>query len=373
MRSTPFSGLLRVTRRFPAACSASPNQPRRVQAGLVRPNMGRARIATAIALLLCLGSAPAASAPAASAAASQVKEELEPSDAPVPQAPVAPPPIEIEAPIPATVTPTVPDSARPLADDSAKAASVPAAPVPVVPGEPAAAPAEPAAAVAESPGAPDAEDVTIEVDPGQSRNKDKSLPLAMLFSATLPGSGEFYLNEKGNAKAFLLTEAGFWASLYVAFVVRESYLSSARNYASEHAGIDASSKSPAFLETMATYRAYQEKQHRQDSYELAQILSGKRDGNYDIKAEEANYWDFGSSVNPENTANWRTFQQTLRYYRASKVAISFAIGALALNRLASLANTLRVYKGTSAKGLGLIEIIPEIGSDNTGARVSLGF
>jgi hypothetical protein len=364
MRSTPFSGLLRVTGRFPAACSAGPIQPALV----------RARVAAAIALLLCLGIAPAASAPAASAAASQVKEELEPSDAPVPQTPGAPPAIEIEAPIPATVTPTVPDSAKPLAEDSAKAASVPAEPAPAVPVGPAAvAPAESAASVAESPEAPDAEDVTIEVDPGQSRNKDKSLPLAMLFSATLPGSGEFYLNEKGNAKAFLLTEAGFWASLYVAFVVRESYLSSARNYASEHAGIDASSKSPAFLETMATFRAYQEKQHRQDSYELAQILSGKRDGNYDIKAEEANYWDFGSSVNPENTANWRTFQQTLRYYRASKVAISFAIGALALNRLVSLANTLRVYKGTSAKGLGRIEIIPEIGSDNTGARVSLGF
>lgn len=347
--------------------------------------MGRARVAAAIAFLLCLGSAPAAYA-----AASQVKEELEPSDTPS-QSPAIPAPIKLKTPTPAAVTPTVPDSAG----DSSKAASVPASPAaapqaaprapaaeaPVAPAAPAAAapvesapvvPVEPAAA-AEPPGAPSPDDVTIEVDPGQSRNKDKSLPLAMLFSAALPGSGEFYLNEKGNAKAFLLTEAGFWASLYVAFLARESYLSSARNYASEHAGIDASSKSPAFLETMATFRAYQEKQHRQDSYELAQILSGKRDGNYDIKSEEANYWDFGSSVNPQNTDNWRTFQQTLRYYRASKVAISFAIGALALNRLASLANTLRVYKGTSAKGLGLIEIIPEIGSDNTGARVSLGF
>ncbi|MEO6095467.1 MAG: hypothetical protein ABIW76_07255 [Fibrobacteria bacterium] len=261
-----------------------------------------------------------------------------------------------------------------MAKDSSKAPAVPALPTAVAPAEtavPAPAAAEPA--TAESPLVPGSDEVTIEVDPGQSRNKNKSLPLAMLFSATLPGSGEFYLNEKGNAKAFLLTEAGVWATLYVAFLARESYLSSARNYASEHAGIDGSSKSPAFLETMATFRAYQEKQHRQDSYELAQILSGKRDGNYDIRSMEANYWDFGSSVNPENTGNWRTFQQTLRYYRASKVAISFAIGALALNRLVSLANTLRVYKGTSARGLGMMEVIPEIGPDNTGARVSLGF
>ncbi|MDB5104079.1 MAG: hypothetical protein JWP91_1768 [Fibrobacteres bacterium] len=233
--------------------------------------------------------------------------------------------------------------------------------------DPMAIPTAPQAMEAQGP-----DDLTIEVDPGQSRNKDKSLPLAMLFSAALPGSGELYLHEQGNAKAFLLTEAGFWASLYVAFMARESYLSSARNYASEYAGIDASSKSPAFLETMAGFRSYQEKQHRQDSYELAQILSGKRDRDYDIAPVEANYWDFGSSVNPENTRNWRTFQQSLRYYRASKVAISFAIGALALNRLASLANTLRVYKRTSAKGLGL-QVFPEIGPDYTGARVSLGF
>ncbi len=311
-------------------------------------------------------------------------EELEPEDArPKTQAP-APVEIEVEAPS-APTAPTAPPAipaatqapVAPTADSAAVEAATPVAPVapaiapapaPVQATTPESAPDVHAAGI-ESPG-PD--DVTIEVDPGQSRNKDKSLALAMLLSATLPGSGEYYLREKGNAKAFLLTEAGFWASLYVAYMARNSYLSSARSYASEYAGIDASSKSPNFLETMAVFRSYQEKQHRQDSYELSQILSGKRDRKYDIPPIESNYWDFGSSVNPENTDHWRAFQQTLRYYRTSKVAISFAIGALALNRLASLANTLRVYKRTSSQGLGL-EVFPEIGPDYTGARVSLGF
>lgn len=328
------------------------------------------------------------------------KEELEPEDArPKSQAP-APVEIEVEAPS-APVAPTQPPvnppaaqvPASPAVDSAggkiaAPAASAPAAPAPVAPAPAAPAPAAPApvapAPVAPFPAAevspvaapasdsPGQDDVTIEVDPGQSRNKDKSLALAMLLSASLPGSGEYYLREKGNAKAFLLTEAGFWASLYVAYMARNSYLSSARSYASEYAGIDASSKSPNFLETMAVFRSYQEKQHRQDSYELSQILSGKRDRKYDIPPIESNYWDFGSSVNPENTDHWRAFQQSLRYYRTSKVAISFAIGALALNRLASLSNTLRVYKRTSSQGLGL-QVIPEIGPDYTGARVSLGF
>ncbi|MBW8888856.1 MAG: hypothetical protein JF616_13960 [Fibrobacteres bacterium] len=215
-------------------------------------------------------------------------------------------------------------------------------------------------------------DITVEVDPRQSRNQDRSLGLAMLYSAVLPGTGELYLREKPNAKAFLLAEAGFWASLYVAFMARESYLTSARNYASDYAGIDASGKSSAFLENMANYRSYLEKQHRQDSYELAQILSGKRTGDYDIKPAEANYWDFGSSANPENTRHWNSFQSSLRYYRASKVAISFAVGALALNRLASLANTLRVYKHTSAKSLGL-NLTPEIGLESVGSQLTLRF
>lgn len=316
-------------------------------------------LAACLALLLGAGFAHA------------TKEELEPEDAsPKTQAP-APAEVEVEVKAPSATPPAAQIPEAPPADSAAGKTALPTDPAPD-----AATPAAPTVAAPliqatglESTG-PD--DVTIEVDPGQSRNKDKSLALAMLFSATLPGSGEYYLNEKGNAKAFLLTEAGFWASLYVAYMARNSYLSSARSYASEYAGIDASSKSPNFLETMAVYRSYQEKQHRQDSYELSQILSGKRDRKYDIPPIESNYWDFGSSVNPENTDHWRTFQQSLRYYRSSKVAISFAVGALALNRLASLANTLRVYKRTSSQGLG-IGIFPEIGPDYTGARVSLGF
>lgn len=263
------------------------------------------------------------------------------------------------------------ESAAPMDTAKSGVAAAPVLPAPAAVAMPPADTLAPSAITAPEP-SPDPGAITVEVDPGQSVNKDKSLALAMLYSAALPGSGELYLREKTNAKAFLLAEAGFWASLYVAFLARESYLTSARNYASEYAGIDASGKSAAFLETMASFRSYQEKQHRQDSYEIAQILSGKRDRDYPIKPIEANYWDFGSSANPGNTENWKTFQSTLRYYRASKVAMSFAIGALALNRLASLANTLRVYKRTSSKGLGL-NFTPEFGPESVGSRLTLGF
>lgn len=287
----------------------------------------------------------------------------------------------LHQPVRAAPEADVPEIEAPAQDSArAPAAKPPEAAPSASPGNPAATAAHADTAKSASPAgaspmveAPtEAGDITVEVDPRQSRNQDRSLPLAMLYSAVLPGTGELYLREKPDAKAFLLTEAGFWASLYVAFLARDSYLTSARNYASEYAGIDASGKSAGFLETMGNYRSYLEKQHRQDSYELAQILSGKRSGDYDIKPSDANYWDFGSSANPENTRHWNAFQSSLRYYRASKVAISFAVGALALNRLASLVNTLRVYKHTSAKSLGL-NLTPDIGPESVGSRLTLRF
>src|ERR1700682_5926149 len=113
---------------------------------------------------------------------------------------------------------------------------------------------------------PEAGDVTIEVDQSKSKNESKSLALSLTLSAILPGSGEYYLQEKSRAKIFFLTDTGFWTCLDLAWVTKDSYMQNARNYASAYAGIDASQKSESFLELMGAYRSYQEKQHRQDSY-----------------------------------------------------------------------------------------------------------
>ena len=101
----------------------------------------------------------------------------------------------------APVTPAA-DSARP------SAAGVPAAPAAdtskaevAAPADSArkAPPAEAAGPEIEAPGEPGPGEMVVEVDPGQSRNKDRSLPLAMLYSAVLPGAGELYLREKPDA------------------------------------------------------------------------------------------------------------------------------------------------------------------------------
>ena len=57
-------------------------------------------------------------------------------------------------------------------------------------------------------------------------------------------------------------------------------------------------------------------------------------------------------------------------YRASKCRISFAVGALAFIAPILLVNTLRVYKHTSAKSLGL-NVTPDIGLESVGSWLTL--
>ncbi|MBF0430979.1 MAG: hypothetical protein HQK83_06845 [Fibrobacteria bacterium] len=194
-------------------------------------------------------------------------------------------------------------------------------------------------------------DFVIEIDTGQSKNIGKSLTLALGFSLLAPGSGEYYLRDKKKAKLFALFEVGFWSALYFSWMAKQAYLESARQYAWEYAGIDATDKDEQFLSTMTRYRSYKEIHHRKDSYESIQILSGKREQDYDIPASEENYWDFGSAAIPENTNNWNQFIDATKAYGRADVALTWAIGGLILGRVLSFINTLHLYRTTSVKGL----------------------
>jgi hypothetical protein len=212
----------------------------------------------------------------------------------------------------------------------------------------------------------DGREFTVELDTARGRNAERSLGLALLASAVLPGTGEAYLHEDRSARAFWLAEAGFWAGLFFATRIKADHMQSARGFASEYAGADASGQGEAYLERMAAFRSYREKEHRQDSYELNQVLTGEPMA---VMPE----WDFGSSATPENTARWNEYQSIMRHYRGAKVAISFAVGALVLNRAASLAHTLRVYRRTSGKGLGEYRFEPEIFDGGSGMKFSVNF
>jgi hypothetical protein len=207
---------------------------------------------------------------------------------------------------------------------------------------------------------------TIEADTARGKNAEKSLALALAASAVLPGTGQYYLDDASSARAFWLAEAGFWASLFISSKIKGDQLQSARGYASQYAGADADGQGEAYLERLAVFRSYHEKEHRQDSYELSQVLSGEP---LDVMPD----WDFGSSANPENTARWKEYQSIMRHYRGAKVAMSFAVGALVLNRAASLAHTLRLYRRTSGKGLSRFRFEPEWHADGSALKFTANF
>src|SRR5690606_27897403 len=50
----------------------------------------------------------------------------------------------------------------------------------------------------------DGREITIELDTARGRNAERSLGLALLGSALLPGAGELYLREDRAAKSFLM-------------------------------------------------------------------------------------------------------------------------------------------------------------------------
>jgi len=216
----------------------------------------------------------------------------------------------------------------------------------------------------------DAGEITIELDTTRARNADKSRALALAASALLPGAGEAYLGEERAARSFLLAEAGFWAGLFITYQMRESFMQSARHHASQYAGADAAGWGEGMLERAAAYRASHETERRQDSYEMYYVLSHGRA--LAVDDPDHPYWDFGSSNTPENTRHWREYQSVMRHYRGAKVAMSFAVGALVLNRVASVAHTLRVHRRASGQGLSY-RFDPEWGPESSGIRLSVTF
>jgi hypothetical protein len=226
------------------------------------------------------------------------------------------------------------------------------------------------------------EDIRISIDTSSSQNVNKSLFTAMGLSLLVPGGGEWYLQEKSRARAFFTAEALFWGGLLFSYLAQESYLQSSRSLASKYGGIDASGKGEGFLDVMTRYRSYQEIHHREDSYEQAQILSGVRDGNYDIPNISSNHWDFGSPLVEENTRNWNEFKQSFKSYGYAKVAVTWFIGGLVLGRALSALHTLHLYRTTSVRDIATAnesfsfpnwQVTPWVGVQSSGLQLTVGW
>ena len=219
--------------------------------------------------------------------------------------------------------------------------------------------------------------VVISVDQNVSKNSDKSWLLAMGSSALLPGMGERYLGEQQFVRPFVWTDIALWFTAIGSYVIGERYILSAHNYAVRHAGLNSDSKSVSMLNSVGDYRSrsgvagQNSSPDMDEDYNQAMIRAGKEideDLSSDIQ------WDWGSSDNPETTEHIDEFKIRMRHYRVSRIVFQVSVGALLLNRVVSMLNTIRVYRATSSKSFtDRMEFVPEFYEDGSGILMNVKF
>jgi hypothetical protein len=181
--------------------------------------------------------------------------------------------------------------------------------------------------------------VVVGLDTNDRKVAKKSVWAAVGLSLLLPGAGEQYLGATGRARFFFTTELFYVAAAYISWRNQEDAMVSARELANRYAGAQADGKSLDYLELMSQYRSRRPVGSRHDSYDEAMLLSGQSPERQFANVPEYT-WDWGSTENPENDSHLRSFESQLRVYRASRVALSFSVGAMAVSRLVSLADVL---------------------------------
>lgn len=185
--------------------------------------------------------------------------------------------------------------------------------------------------------------VVIRLDTSASRTAKRSVWAAAGLSLLLPGAGEQYLGATTRAKVFFATELVSVAAAWLSWRNRDDALVSARELASRYAGADAQDKSISFLELMGQYRSRRQVGNRHDSYDEAMLLSGQSPERI-FPNSDTYTWDWGSTENPDNDSHLRSYESQLRVYRASKVALSFSLGAMGVSRILSLADVLWLHR-----------------------------
>ena len=162
---------------------------------------------------------------------------------------------------------------------------------------------------------------------------------ALLFSAAIPGAGEYYLGHRGRARIFFTGEALSWVG-YVSFQMyghwREDDLI---RFARERANAQLDGKSDSFQDMVGFYDDI-------DAYNSFGRVSDP-DRPYLFDSPE-NHWRW---QNPDDKAAYRSIKNRSREaYRRS----DFMIGAMVVNRLVSLIDVfqmlLRSKKGFDESG-----------------------
>lgn len=154
----------------------------------------------------------------------------------------------------------------------------------------------------------------------------KSVPLAILYSALLPGMGELYGGNFNSGKYFTGGEVVLWlgyiATNYYTSWQEDNY----KSYAAANGGVNTANKDADFFANVGNYTSV-------NQYNDEMAFRGRFTAMYN---PATHYW------------NWDS-QQQRQTYRGSWVAsknaensLSYITGAMILNRVASIINAVRI-------------------------------
>jgi hypothetical protein len=169
-----------------------------------------------------------------------------------------------------------------------------------------------------------------------SAGQRKSLGKAILYSALLPGAGEWYVGHKTKAKYFMAAEAGIWIG-FTSFVIYKNWKREDMiQYANQHANAQLEGRDDEFLDLVGFYESI-------DEYNT---LGRATDPQRPFLADTPeNHWRWDSEGSIE------AFKYIKNSYRESKRRSQFMLGLAVVNRVISIVDAIRDVKRHNA-GIG---------------------
>jgi len=192
----------------------------------------------------------------------------------------------------------------------------------------------------------------------------KSVPLAVVMSALVPGTGELYAGNFSSGKYTLMAEAAIWVT-YAAFYTHGNWIrQDARLFASERAGANFSSKGDQFDVNIGNYLSV-------DDFNQAKLRSRENDLIY---TDPSYYWKWDSDADRISFKNARI--RSDENYQDAK----FVIAAAVINRIFSAFSagraTAAYNRGILNKGAWNLEAHPTSSlrfADGVDVNITYGF
>lgn len=157
-------------------------------------------------------------------------------------------------------------------------------------------------------------------------NKKKNRGLAIIYSALLPGMGELYADGYSSGKYFTIADAVLWGGLIGVTAYANNQEDSYRAFAKTHGGVSLSGKNDKYFADIGNYLDIYEYNHLKE-------LDRNFGGVYD---KESEYWKWsGQTQRSEYRNMWKSSE-------TANNATRFIVGALILNRVASVINAIRL-------------------------------